>query len=61
MKRLIAVLTMLAFFGSWAWVPTASARDPKHIGGQSEDDNDGPGVPAALEGATRLAVASSSG
>jgi hypothetical protein len=47
MKRLIAVLTILAFVGTWAVVPIASAKvtDPRKFG-QLED----PGRPSALEG-----------
>jgi hypothetical protein len=48
MKRLIAVLTILTFVGTWVVVPIASAQqsDPRLIGGTSND----PGRPSALEG-----------
>jgi hypothetical protein len=48
MKRLIAVLTILTFVGTWAVVPIASAQqtDPMRFGGDSQD----PGSPSALEG-----------
>jgi hypothetical protein len=48
MKRLIAVLTILTFVGTWAVVPIASAqmKDPMRFGGDSND----PGKPDSLEG-----------
>src|SRR5262245_13610951 len=48
MKRLIAVLTILTFVGTWAVVPSALAqqKDPLRFGGGTEN----PGSPNALEG-----------
>jgi hypothetical protein len=48
MKRLIAVLTILAFAGTWAVVPMAAAQqpDPMRWGGESDD----PGHPGGMEG-----------